>query len=265
MMNGSQGFYSLVQYSEFPERAEFVNVGIVLFAEEHPRVQFRFAGSSKRVDRAFNVVAGSQFFALLKSLENRLGTEFGGDWHREAVEKFIGMRSGKLRLAPPRSVLVKDPKATLDELFEKLVSDIPRASRRIKAATQLRNELIVRGVESLLDHRPEPVVLPQGVTIKAPYGYQNGSYNLINGVSLREDPDSAIEKASTYAIEGSWLYKGTATAEQKRLIVVADVEGQRPAFVEAVFNMMEEHKVKFYTLSDMEPLVADIRKNVLIN
>lgn len=260
-MNGSQGFYSLVQYSEFPERAEFVNVGIVLFADASPRVQFRFAGSSRRVERAFNIVAGTQFNNLIASLKNRLTEEFSGDWHRSAVDRFIGLRSGKLRLSPPKSVLVKEPKVTLEELFEKLVSDIPRPIRAVKASVKLKNELIIRGVESLLD-RPEPVILPQGVTVKAPYGYQNGSYNLINGVSLRDAPDVAIEKASTHAIEGAWLFEGTSNSQRKRLIVVADVDGQQPAFVGAVSQMMEQHNVKFYSLNNIDHLVADIRKNV---
>jgi len=261
MANGSQGFYSIVQYSEFPERLEFVNVGVVLFADENPRVFFRFAKSSRRVERAFGGISGSNFFALLRSLESRLKLDFPGKWNRDGVDKFIGLRTGRLRLSPVRSVLVTNASEQVDLLFKNLVGDIPKNNRSVKASVKLKREFVLRGVEHFLE-RPEPVVLRQGVTIKAPYGYQNGTYNMINGVSLRDEPDIAIAKASTHAIEGAWLYEETATYSRRRLVVVADVEGQKPAFVEAVRDVMHSHSVKFYSLNDIDPLVADIRRHV---
>lgn len=112
-----QGYFSIVQYSENPERIEFVNIGIVLFSPFSPRVMMRFSESPRRVERVFGVSLGAHFQLLKQSLEHRLSHDFGGDWGREQIEKFIALRSGKVRLAPARSVLVDDAELTLSRLF----------------------------------------------------------------------------------------------------------------------------------------------------
>ncbi|WP_366664020.1 DUF3037 domain-containing protein, partial [Mesorhizobium sp.] len=46
MIRESQGYFSLVQYSEFPERAEFVNIGVIVFA--HGSVFVKFSHRARR-------------------------------------------------------------------------------------------------------------------------------------------------------------------------------------------------------------------------
>lgn len=259
-MRSAQGYYSVIQYSEFPERGEFVNIGVILLSPVPPGVLLRFAKSSRRVERAFNVNLGAHFSNLKASLEERIMSEFGSRWDEDSFKTFISMRSGKVRLSPLRSIYVEDPVWVLEDLFAKLVSDIPNVRRGERVSTKLKSKLQFNGVENLLD-RPEPIRLPQGVTINAPYGYQNGSYNLIDAVSLQGNPDQAIERASTFAIEGEWLYEATRAAEQKQLIMVGDIDGQQSPFVTALSDMLKKHHVKFFALNEIEPLVADIRKN----
>ncbi|WP_189343835.1 hypothetical protein, partial [Mesorhizobium sp. M8A.F.Ca.ET.218.01.1.1] len=62
---------------------------------------------------------------MKESMEDRLRHEFGSGWDREKIEKFVALRSGKVRLSPVRSVLVKDPEQLVSELFEKLVGEVP--------------------------------------------------------------------------------------------------------------------------------------------
>jgi hypothetical protein len=260
-VNARQAYYSLIQYSEYPERAEYVNIGVVLFFEQSPRVLLKFVKSPRRAEAAFKVHLGAYYLDLVNSFSHRVQHEFHSGLDENGLNRFISMRAGKIRLSPPRSALLSEPQETLDKLFEQLVGDLPLQRRRPRVTQKLKHQLSDLGVEALLE-RPEPVELPQGVTLKAPYAYQNGRYNMISGLSLMDDPDQAIQTASAYAIKGEWLYNSTGIARPSRLIVVADVEGQHDAFVNDVSEMMDRHKVVFYRMNDVAPLAADIRRNV---
>jgi hypothetical protein len=259
-VNDAQGYYSLVQYAEYPERAEFVNVGVALFSRPNPHVLSMFARSPRRIDAAFHVQRASFLKEAEESLERRLAKEFSADWTLERVELFARQRLGKLRMLPPRSVLSEDPVGTLKMLFGQLVDDKPRKARKEYISRKLRNELLELGVESLLE-RPSPVELSQGVTLRAPYAYQNCRYNFISGVSLTKEPDVALESASAQAIKGAWLWDDTALPRLSKLIVVADVDGQEDGFVKNIRDMMQDHRVGFYRLSEVAELANDIRKN----
>ena len=54
-MSEAQGYFSLVQYSEIPERAEFVNIGVILFASALPHVLSKFSQRPRRAEKAFGV------------------------------------------------------------------------------------------------------------------------------------------------------------------------------------------------------------------
>ena len=163
-----------------------------------------------------------------------------------------------MRLSPLRSILLKDAEKDIQNLFEMFVSDGRSNNRGQKIQTKLKLKLEEGGVVDFLD-RPEPIELPQGVTINAPYAYQNGAYNLINAVSLKGEPDIAIEKAGKVALEGQWLFE-TAN-RMKRLVVVGDLLGQQDNFASAISATMKKHDVTFYSLENMSGLLDDIRKN----
>jgi hypothetical protein len=259
-----QGYYSLIQFSEFPDRGEFVNIGVVLFSHAAPRVVVRFSESSRRAERVFGVSLGSRFNVLKDAIEKRIYADLSGEWNREKIERFISLRAGKVRLSPPRSVVVTDPFDAIEHLFGQLVVDVAPRKREPLASSRLKQRFESIGVEELLD-KPEPVELPQGVVIKAPYAYQNGSYNLIKAVSLRDNQDHALEVAGRHAIEGKWLHASTRQSAPKRLVIVGDVQGQEPNFIAAVSDVMKEGNVAFYLMDDLERLAADIRQNAAIH
>ena len=262
-MDDNQGYFSLVQYAEFPERAEYVNIGVVVFARSYPHVFVKFSQRPRRVQAAFNVNLGVHFDLLQVSLSNRLKVEFSKGWSKSSIEDFIKQRSGKVRLSPIRSVFVKDPSRSLDDLFAQLVGEAKPVVRGQRARTKLANALKVAGVDVLLE-KPDPVQLSSGVKIDAQYGYQNGAFNLIEAISLAGDPDKALNKASPHMIEGGLLFR--ESLNQKRLVVIADeAESHDAGFIDMVSNQMEQHQVRFYTLSHIDPLVADIRANYALH
>lgn len=260
-MRESQGYFSLVQYAEIPERAEYVNIGVVLFADVKPYVFAKFSQSARRAQRVFNVNLGSHFRNLQDSMNSRLHVEFGTGWTKQAIESFVTMRSGKMRLSPIRSVLTKDPEEVLEDLFQRLVGDDYRVKRGQRASSKIRDVFKLFGVDKLL-MKPEPVYLSGGVKIDAPFAYQNGSFNLIEAMSLAGDPDAVLSRASPHMIEGELLYQQTALADRKRLIVVGDEADKLDrSFLEMMESQMERHKVRFYTIDAIAPLVQDIREN----
>src|SRR6056300_83012 len=105
-MKENQGYFSLIQYSEYPERDEFVNIGIVLFSNIEPRILVKFSESHRRIRKAFGIYPGKHFDFLKQSMEDRIYSEFRSHWTRSHIDKFIGLRSGKIRLSSPKSVLV---------------------------------------------------------------------------------------------------------------------------------------------------------------
>lgn len=255
-MSDRQGYYSIIQHSEFPERGEFVNIGVILFQSSAPRVLVRFAQSPRRIEAVFNVRLGGHFNDILASLSSRIVNEFGQDWYIDALSRFVAMRTGKTRMTEPRSILVENAADALEKLFNELVREFKPPTRRAKVTQKLKAQLRLLGVETMLD-RPAPVDL-HGVTLKAPYGYQNGRYNMINGLSLTDDPDRAIQAASAYAIKGRWLFENQSI-RPSRLVVVADVEGQRENFTHDIARVMAEHNVGFHKLNDLQALASDIR------
>ncbi|MCO6184819.1 DUF3037 domain-containing protein [Rhizobium sp. L1K21] len=262
-MDEKQGYFSLIQYSEYPERNEFLNVGIVLFSNAIPHVIVKLGESRSRIRKVFGVYPGKHFEILMHSMKDRIMSEFNSNWDRQSVEKFIGLRSGNIRLSSPKSVLVDaDPNIVANELFERLVEPFEIREPIQRVQKKLKKQLVMSGVESLLE-KPKPVSLPQGVVVKAQYAYQNGSYNLINAISLRDDPNIALAAAGKQAIEGLWLSE--FDKGQKRLIVVGDVENQNSNFVNAVKDLMRMNKTEFYSLSDISPLAREIREHVTAN
>lgn len=255
-----QGYYSLIQYSEYPERNEFVNVGVVLFSEKAPRVLVRFSENARRVEKVFGVRLGQHYQFMKESLQNRIQSDFLRSWDRGSIEKFILLRSGKVRLSSPRSVSVGEPIEAIESLYRQLVGDFEIKKREPMVSSKLKRRFSNIGVEGLLE-RPAPIQLPQGVTIRAPFAYQNGSYNLIKAISLGQNPDQALEAAGKHAIEGKWLFDSSQLSDPKTLIVVGDTEGQDRRFTDAVSKVMHEHRVKFFSMEDLEPLAADIRKS----
>lgn len=260
-MREGQGYYSLIQFSDMPERAEFVNIGVVVFGAASPYVSARFSERPRRAERAFNVYLGNHFQFLQNSFKDRLRSEFGGGWNIERIEHFARMMSGKVRLSPIKSVLVYDMESTVRDLFDRLVGDVPRVRRGPRASTKLAQAFRMKGVEDLLV-KPDPVFLSGGVKVEAPFGYQNGAFNFINAISMAGDPDRVLNRVSPFMIEGDLLFQETALADQKRLVIIGDdAEQQDSELISVVAEQMERHKVRFFRMDRMDKLVSDIREN----
>lgn len=263
-MNRDSGFYSLIQFSPLPERMEFLNVGVLLVVPELGFVKVRFLESHVRLDRFFRKPAGAFIDALKVGLPIRLELEF--ERHGiDGITSYASKRANDVRLTPLLPVAVAAPQETLDHLFDELVGRHTAKPRRLRIRTRLRNAFQQARILELVDDKPHRIELPEaGIEISAPFGYQNGAFNLIDGMSLSGDRKEATKEAGQRAFEGRALakhYRGRL--DQKRLVIVGDFLGQPTAFYDAVAEQLEESNVRLYRLDNLNPLVDDIKVNAL--
>ncbi|HVX82057.1 MAG TPA: DUF3037 domain-containing protein, partial [Devosiaceae bacterium] len=95
-----QGYYSVLQYLPFPERFEFVNVGVVVFAPEAQSIEIIAAPDYARIAKLFGKPDKNHLRASIDSIARRLNSEFG-KWSRESVSRFAAMRAGKIQMSAP--------------------------------------------------------------------------------------------------------------------------------------------------------------------
>jgi hypothetical protein len=164
-----------------------------------------------------------------------------------------------MRVSSLLPIVVDDADADLDQLFNSLVGEDEISSRRRKVSAELKDKFEVAGVDAFLQ-KPNPVRLPQGVTIEVPFAYQNGAYNLIDPVRLHGDAGDALAQASERAVKGQWLHQySKRIGNLQQLVVVGDFASQDDSFRHAVRQMMQEHYVRLYDLNQVQPLIDDIR------
>lgn len=261
-MPSNQGFYALIQFSPAPERFEFVNIGVALFVPERNYVGIRFSHSLKRVERLFGKQPKSYFDVLKASFKNRLESDFSQGIDMRRFEAFAKTRANQMRIANVLSIVTDNPEADLGELFSSLVGEDGAPSRLPRIESELRKKFQRAGVDKFVESKPRPVALPQGVTIQAPYGYQNGAYNLIDPVRLGGIPGDALGEASKRAVEGQWLrHYSRAQGAPKELIVVGDFADQKQEFKRAIAEVMAEKNVSFFDINRLEPLLDDIKRH----
>lgn len=256
-MSDRQGFYSVIQYSPAPDRFEFVNIGVVVFAPTG-EVRVRVEPDIRRIEKVFGRQDRQHIRMLRDSIQNRIKADFPSRWDRYSIERFIDLRSGMVQMSRPLPFLVKNPEQDLAALFDEMVKQSPKQSRSSKAASVLRRQLDQAGVLDLVVERPEAVQLPQSVEVKAPFAYQNGAYNYIDPVRLEGETNDAFKEAASRAVKGQWLEK--ASSSKKKLIVVGDLSAQPQSFAGAIHELMRGHRVSFFDMDNLDLLIADIKQ-----
>ncbi|OEJ64558.1 DUF3037 domain-containing protein [Magnetovibrio blakemorei] len=263
-MKKVQAYYSILQFCPEPARLEYVNVGIFLFCQDKQYVGVKFSETPRRVEKLYGPQNHAFFNTLKDAFSERVRVEFSQFQERSLIERFASMRANQLRMSKLLPMSVLDPDKDLSELFYELVGVEKPNSRRSSVRSKLKNIFKDAGVLDFLDE-PEPVSLPEfGIDVSVPFGYQNGSYNLIDPVRLDHDaPADALKEAGKRAIEGKWLEAHFSNEQaKKRLVVVGDFDKQPDNFYRAVLDLMSEHKVSLHRLDALDSLLTDIKQHM---
>lgn len=119
-MTEHQGYYSIIQYRPDPDRAEGLNVGVVVTQPSEEETRVRLLDDLNVVlDR----LEDRRQHAVLAPRLRRLGVRLLAlrDRSGEGLRQFAAREPTMLTLLPFRSVVVSDLDQTADELFARLV------------------------------------------------------------------------------------------------------------------------------------------------
>jgi hypothetical protein len=256
-MNSTSGYYSLIRYCPDPSRQEFVNVGVAIYSPISKMVVTEFSPDNRRLSQVF----GKQDLRFINRLKKSLEESFRRESFSSIadLESFIGRTANAIQLGPPRSMKILNLANDMSRLMERLVGEKPERKPRIQK--YLEEKLQQAGIEKLVDKSVSIEIPSFDQSIRVPYAYQNGRYNLIAPVEFTEDLRDIFSKAGEKAIEGQELYQ---TQDPRlgdlHLIVVAKfaetTSGTARAKINAIF---EQHNVDMYTFEDMAPLFDQIR------
>jgi len=149
----------------------------------------------------------------------------------------------------------------LNELHNRLVGS-DRLERKHRIETDLTMRLFEAGVADLVKKSVNVEVPVLKKSLRVPYAYQNGRFNLISPVQF-DDPETISTKIGKSAVEGRLLYtQRDPTYGDMRLVVVANYEEQIDDSIrEFVKQNLNDNNVTVYSFEDLRPLVDDIRRS----
>lgn len=266
-MERKAGKYALVQFCPVPERMEFLNIGVVLSVPAEGYVGVKISRSNSRVDKVFGRQPRQYMDALKQSFESRIRSEFARSFDEEYVLDFARKRANDIRISPLQSIMVNDPGKEIESLFAELVGKDDVVSREPRIRRKLKDAFAKHRVEHYLE-KPQEVELPEyGLKINAPYGYQNGCYNLIDGMRISENIADGLREVGKKAVEGNLLWKHFEdhSAACKRLVVVGDFSNQSNAFYHAVEQQFGDANIKLFRFDNLRPLLNDIEQNAALH
>ena len=240
----AKGYYSVIQFSPDPARAEAVNVGVLLFCPARGFIAAKTRRDNQRVRRMFgdDGFENDRLNAAKTSMERRVARlESAG---LEDLERFIASRGNDIILTPARSIRVTgDPAELLGELHEERVGSVER-EKSGPSMPELDQAMHSPTLHDRIRFNQDVEVPRFGRTLRIPYAYQNGTFNRIKPQVFKNAP---IERASFLALSGRVIreHKDPEHGEQ-RLIVVSDVadRAHRDKIRETIDNVFDEANVR---------------------
>jgi len=271
-MNYTRGYYSLVQYCPDESRAESVNLGVVLFCPDRSFLKVMTSANNDRVRRLF----GNRTFEPRRlndakiALQNRLQHEqAGGISTHEDFGRFAASRANDLLLTAPRPIKVAVPELELQALYNSLVlepnsvsvqSELPTSKSQLRQ--QLRDLFSRPDIRKVQVPRPKVIVPLTGMTLKAPYGFQNGKLNLIVPIPFT---DSMVQRASELALMGDLIRKHEAdmtTPAALWITVPVPENNERAAERRNVEALFADYDVPVFREENFSDLVRKVEESL---
>ena len=261
-----KGYYSIIQYCPDLSRLEAANIGVLLFCPEVRFIRAKTSAGNDRIRRFFGTdILDKERIALIKhTVEKRLAVDANAFRTLEDLEHFRATRGNEIQITPPRSILVNEPIAELDRLFEQLVGGRAGTHKRDTAAPikrVLEREFKRADVEQFLHDNVSIEVQAFQRRIEVPYAYQNGRCNLLQPVKFEQSTEEGVvNNACRLAVEGRSLYTHPDRKYGKlQMNVIASFSAGSRAYCATVHDILHENDVKFYSDQDISTLIDEIR------
>ncbi len=270
MNNGTtatKGYYSILQYVPDPERAEGINIGLMLFCPEIDFLEIQTTESNDRVRKLLgrqksSAAALSRLDSFKTAFAERVAMETGRMQTREDFQAFVSTRANQLRLTDPRPVKVTDPEGELANLFKLLVDDAQPSQAPTHYATTI---IKIQFGQLLTEHKLDDVVqrnfqveLPLLGRQRYPFAFRNGQPNVIEPESFESLGQKELtERACRLLIEGQNLEK---QEEPIKLNIIGSFKSGQDERVQQVRHILQESQIKLYTMDEMPKLIRVIAK-----
>lgn len=260
-----KGYFSLVQYCPDIARREAANIGVMLLCPETGFLSLKLKANNQRVRRFFGEEADNYKFLnqMKHSLASRIEVVRNDLLTVEGLESFISTWTSKVTITNPKPVKVFSPEQDLIALFKELVED-PVSNLTVRASQPLRERLDQAlgpaGLEPYIRRDIKVEVPALKRPLKAPYGYQNGRFNLIVPEEFTQKSDVKIENAACkLAVEGRSLYDHQdPRLGALQLVVVADFAPGHEKARQTVAEMFAEYKVRLIDDDSLPALENEI-------
>ena len=264
-MNATKGYFSLVQYCPDFARQEAANVGVVLFCPERQFIRAQTAKSIGRIRRFFGEDGDGylHLHGMMEALSSRLDVEQSEFKTLEDLQQFIAKLANKIILTQPKPMMVLDPQADLQALYLELVAD-PKKPLTVQAQIPLRKRLDAvlteTDVRRFIQRKIEVQVSTLKETLRVPYAFQNGRFNLIQPVVFKHQNEAGVRMAACrHAVEGQSLYRHPdAKFGELQMIVVADFTGAPQDSASMVADIFQESQVRLVMSDDLPALKQEI-------
>jgi hypothetical protein len=251
-------YYSLIQFCPDLSRLEGVNIGLALYSPGEKRVAVQITRDNRRIRKFF----GNQDWRLINRGKASIAHQLTSQQflNVEEFEAYISKRANFIQLSAPRAVQTTDIQGSVSQLYERLVGR-DQVERKGRINGYLTKKLVEAGVLDMVETSINVEISEVNKSIRVPYGYQNGRFNLISPVQFGADPEVIFEKTGKSAIEGQLLYTKLDPAfGEMRLVVVAGFDSRvERATQEFIKKTLQEHNVAIYSFENLNQLVDDIR------
>ena len=261
-MTPTRGFFSVIQFCPDLERGECANVGVVLAVPSLGYLGVRIAEDNEAPKRRFGKEAfdDARLTLAKKALEGRIRAE-GSAWtSAEDLIQFGKKEGNKMLLSLPRTILVENCEAELEELYMRL-AHVDARTRRRPRKLDLRRIFEEKLAGVPLQH-DLTVEIPELGTMEVPYAYQNGALNLIRPEAFPIDPGSAGDRASDLAVKGHLIHKhSVAAGHPQKLIVIGGFEESIEEDVKRrIAYVLQEHDARLVPEDQLDDFAEEVRR-----
>lgn len=253
----SKGYYSLLQFVPDIERAEGVNVGVVLFAPVHNFLKARTTTDNDRVRRFFG---SEQLFdlnrlkALKETFAERISFEQRRIVTREDFGLFVATRANNFLLTEPRPIKVFNPGQDLDKLFETLVggrqiTHQAKVKQRGEINRRFNRLIIERGIGGKVERKKKIEIPLLARAPVFPFYYENGQPNVVQTTVFEGETGYNINRACTLAFEGKGLLE---LPKPHKLNIIAAFGTNTNGLREQLEEILNEFQVDLYAEHEIE-------------
>lgn len=264
-MEPRPGFYSLIQYVPDPERAEGVNVGVVLVCPEDQKLHVLVLNDTKTLhDRCLlKNVDGDRFVSEMNGLATRIREESAHLRSVEDLVEFSKQEANRISILKPRRLRVTSLEENANQLYMRLVHvEHHERIARVKSPKLVEMFTLLKLNRVPFAENVEFDVPFSKKKISVPYVYVNKNFNLIHPYGFSARQDNREQAANNLAVQGRLLFKyPDSDGRRKQIVVVAKFSENTPQEERfRISGVLKEHDVRMVPETNLDEFAKEIQE-----